>query len=431
MLRWHTTECRRPDISSIDGIVFCSRCGQDSSNVTSNLNSELADRIDNQPHTQRPLTWPASVKYVSAIEEGWEEDRAATVQQTEQQLERRKHSYSHVGYAPMHGAGIIRLLQVDRPRDDGLLHGSLEEARTGEGKYEALSYTWADESGDSSRSKSIFLGDWWDILPITANCEAAIRNLQRRHEYRLLNGAGTLTVWIDAICVNQDDMKERSHQVEMMRAIYSGARHVSVYLGEDTGSSAHAIHTLNKSDTQDIVQLLSSDRQDKESTILKEAISALFRRRYFSRIWVIQEVLAARGVRFYCGENTVSPKAFRPEILETLHAMNLGLVPRWVSWSSKPLPRKPTELFQLFRSSLLCGASDPRDKVFALLGLYLGVFPMVWCPTTSYLCARHILELQHIFYLGELWKSWSLQWVRLPYFLPGFRIGGDAMSLLR
>ncbi|KAI1880763.1 hypothetical protein JX265_001003 [Neoarthrinium moseri] len=272
----------------------------------------------------------------------------------------------------MHGAGIIRLLQVDRLKDDGLLHGSLEEARTGEAKYEALSYTWADESGDSSRSKSIFLGDWWDILPITANCEAAIRYLQRRHEYRLLNGAGTLTVWTNAICVNQDDMKERSHQVEMMTAIYSGARHVSVYLGEDTDSSAHAIHTLNKSDNQDIVQLLSSDRQDKESTILKEAISALFRRRYFSRIWVIQEVLAARGVRFYCGENTVSPKAFRPQILETLHAMNLGLVPRWVSWSSKPLPRKPTELFQLFRSSLLCGASDPRDKVFALLGLYLG-----------------------------------------------------------
>lgn len=76
-------------------------------------------------------------------------------------------------------------------------------------KYFALSYVW----GKSSDTRPIQVND--RTLQITANLELALRHL--RHP------ESPVALWIDAICINQEDVKERNYQVGQMRNIYASA----------------------------------------------------------------------------------------------------------------------------------------------------------------------------------------------------------------
>lgn len=74
--------------------------------------------------------------------------------------------------------------------------------------YEALSYTWADDNNDASLCQRIFIGLGNKALPITRNCHQALSRLRRR--------TGSLLIWVDAVCINQSDLGERSEQVAMI-----------------------------------------------------------------------------------------------------------------------------------------------------------------------------------------------------------------------
>ncbi|KAJ2984495.1 hypothetical protein NUW58_g6029 [Xylaria curta] len=90
--------------------------------------------------------------------------------------------------------------------------------------YEALSYCW----GDTSDGCFIFC----DGTPyaVTQNLESALRHLRQSE--------GSRALWIDAICINQNDLAERASQVNLMRHIYRNARRVVVWLGP---SKIHSI----------------------------------------------------------------------------------------------------------------------------------------------------------------------------------------------
>lgn len=79
-------------------------------------------------------------------------------------------------------------------------------------QYDALSYAWGRRSPGSQAT--ILLNDNYP-LPTTDNLFAALRRLRRRFRIRRL--------WIDAICINQDDLEERSHQVFVMDQVYGSA----------------------------------------------------------------------------------------------------------------------------------------------------------------------------------------------------------------
>ena len=95
--------------------------------------------------------------------------------------------------------------------------------------YEALSYTW----GDLGIRRAMTCNPQMDTLMITLNCELAIRRLRVSDVKR--------TSWIDAICINQDDIQEQNEQVQLMRGIFRGARRVLVYLGEESTDSVNAM----------------------------------------------------------------------------------------------------------------------------------------------------------------------------------------------
>jgi hypothetical protein len=130
--------------------------------------------------------------------------------------------YSHLDVE----AGDIRLLMVKSGSfTDGIecILGQRPLATLKSYYWEALSYTW----GDTEKVSSVLLNG--TPFPVTRNLEIALRNLRFKQEpegqlYRVL--------WIDAVCINQDDVEERNLQVSRMGAIYQAVGRVMVWLGE-------------------------------------------------------------------------------------------------------------------------------------------------------------------------------------------------------
>jgi hypothetical protein len=90
-------------------------------------------------------------------------------------------------------------------------------------RYEALSYEW----GDSIKKESITVGGTY--LKVTVNLATALRHLRYLDRPR--------TLWVDAICINQDDNEEKMAQILKMRKLYCGASPVLAWLGEEHGCS--------------------------------------------------------------------------------------------------------------------------------------------------------------------------------------------------
>ena len=122
----------------------------------------------------------------------------------------------------------IRLLHLLPGAWHDPLRGSLRTVPLhDEPQYNGLSYAW----GKVELTKEILLDG--RPLEITPNLYVALRRLRRRREVFIL--------WIDAICINQMDLKERSEQVSFMGVIYSSATQTIVWLGESIAGDADAL----------------------------------------------------------------------------------------------------------------------------------------------------------------------------------------------
>lgn len=140
--------------------------------------------------------------------------------------------YQKYEYTPLDPSpNSIRLLRLQRARDSSwpirctLFHTTLEDAPP----YVALSCTWGDPLGSQ-----LILVDSETIFA-TRNLLHAL--LRLRQEY----GEEDLVLWIDAICINQQDIPERNFQTANMRAIYQHAASVAVWLGPENSGSSTAI----------------------------------------------------------------------------------------------------------------------------------------------------------------------------------------------
>ncbi|EHK26244.1 uncharacterized protein TRIVIDRAFT_8990, partial [Trichoderma virens Gv29-8] len=128
------------------------------------------------------------------------------------------------------GQRSIRLIKVygAANRDDDiyvdLVTASLDKAPP----YEALSYTW-----DSQLSDQVIYANGRKFF-ITKNTHDAIRRLR-------LEPGETRYLWIDAICINQNDIAEKSSQVAMMANIYKNAKQVDIWLGNGNSSSDYIL----------------------------------------------------------------------------------------------------------------------------------------------------------------------------------------------
>lgn len=93
-----------------------------------------------------------------------------------------------------------------------------------------MSYVW----GHPSRSHEIVCND--KTLSLTASLEGALRRIRRANQPR--------RIWVDQLSINQDDLEERSQQVQFMNTIYKNATRVLVCLGEDSNTEAEEAFQL-------------------------------------------------------------------------------------------------------------------------------------------------------------------------------------------
>lgn len=246
--------------------------------------------------------------------------------------------------------------------------------------YSALSYVW----GSLSDTVDIYLNS--HITPVTRNLYEALQQL---------GGESCGFIWVDALCINQQDMTERTNQVLRMAEIYSGAKLVISWLGitqVDDGAVFGLIHRLWRETVDRWYPREELARQSIDNLEWVKACQAMGRfcqLPYWRRTWIIQEVALARNLevrsgRFRClGDwlfNAVDVSPFgtwgtqRTENWENVltgdeyDAMQTVRGLRNVKESMKnngqPL------LHHLWMASLMRSeATDLRDRVYGMLGL--------------------------------------------------------------
>ncbi|KAJ9665760.1 hypothetical protein H2201_004068 [Coniosporium apollinis] len=163
--------------------------------------------------------------------------------------------------------------------------------------YDALSYHW----GPKRRGffVEVLAGSDAYRISITPNLDGALRHLRSATAHKFL--------WVDALCINQGDEDEKSSQIPKMSQIYNGADHVRVWLGLEEGHSAKAMEFVKK-----CLDLDDFDRLVRDSFASKEwaALSALMRRPWFNRRWIIQEIALAKSATLHCGKDSVPWRDF-------------------------------------------------------------------------------------------------------------------------
>ncbi|CAM1509732.1 Fc.00g000670.m01.CDS01 [Cosmosporella sp. VM-42] len=175
--------------------------------------------------------------------------------------------------------------------------------------YEALSYVW----GSPDNSKAIFINNI--SFNVQLNLFTALQRLRNQSSLRIM--------WIDAVCINQRDDKERENQVRKMTDIYSLASGVLVWIGEETPESTMALHFIQSlppfpGDLHGSMDAYESQlaparkrfintlRTDNSAVVATKAFfTEILQREYWNRVWIIQEVVLGTNITVQCGKAQV------------------------------------------------------------------------------------------------------------------------------
>ena len=258
----------------------------------------------------------------------------------------------------------FRLLAVlpsttfDDPIECKLHHYSLKDAPF----YSALSYQW----GDPSEWQSISVDG--AQFPVGINLHGALQQLRARQ---------CPLLWVDAICINQEDTAEKSRHVPLMKQIYHHADCVSVWLGQHSNGSENIMDMIRAIDVSR--RAGSPDRRGPwmpSPQVLRNnaaSLRAFFQRPYWQRVWIIQEIASASNITIFCGVNLAQWRGL--ELLLPLVAsdaeleVDLDRVQHLFTSRAERVEGRPVGLLQALHESRFAQATDVRDKVFALLGL--------------------------------------------------------------
>lgn len=292
-------------------------------------------------------------------------------------------TYKQLKYEPLPviDVPLVRLVQLLPGKDWEPIEVFFDNS-TLDVEYESLSYCW----GDASIRSLIKCNDC--RLDVTRNLKSALRDLRRPNTPRIL--------WIDAICINQEDITEREQQIGIMSDIYRNAQRTVVWLGEAFVGNESAfkmlkrIHDLYDDMLRDgsfsgVVWQEGGGAQlgDPATNPTEKELTALYtllRRPWFYRMWVVQEISLAKEVVITCGDQEMDWDEFHGGALATYF---LG----WGSTESQTTSfaslfeldsartaviqekSEDLELVPLLNDFRRFFCSDPRDKIVALFGL--------------------------------------------------------------
>ena len=288
-------------------------------------------------------------------------------------------------YEPISNTREIRILALNPAETGDVITCVLSRVfLDAEPKYEALSYTWDTDSSTSSQQDLKTINCSGHKMLVKENLFAALRRLRYPDRPRSL--------WVDAICINQADKEEKNHQVALMGKIYANAREVIIWLGEEEADDALAFDPIIRSERvfkkvapdSDLLRQVwdSEGRPDEIPMALGNqwrALSGLLKKRWFSRVWIVQEIALARKATLFCGKFTWDWKRFSKALRDiydsSLRAMMFPYgIPQGIRAlfvimriiDSRNL-QEPLSLFDLLVSTQGFQATDLRDKIFSLL----------------------------------------------------------------
>jgi hypothetical protein len=217
-------------------------------------------------------------------------------------------------------------------------------------------------------------------VAVKPNLHAALRVFRHETESRRL--------WIDAICIDQENDEEKSIQVGLMRRIYEGSSGVVVLLGAATKDSDPAISLVRKlKDAATIAgpivpHINPVSSQDLAKYGLPSPLSrdypsllSLFEAEWFHRAWIVQEVAVAKKVTLFWGiysadwNDFISGMEFARKacLAFTAHPAFNYLLP--ITAETEIYRAKKCTLLGVLLRHRQCQATIPKDKIYALLGL--------------------------------------------------------------
>lgn len=248
--------------------------------------------------------------------------------------------------------------------------------------YDALSYTW----GSRSLSHGIELAG--EPTRVTSNLHTVLRYLRYDH-------GEEHTVWVDAICIDQQNDAERTAQVKTMAEIYRRARQVIMWVGEETEFDGMAFGLLEKLGSVfkqygrvdfDFEQPSHEAGEEPfcpgyglplSNSVKWNALARLFLRPYIQPIWVVQEIVMASRAVLLCGRFKVEWELVRDLARSLRKYGHLGMLlyeetaPGIVSVNAMAEMKNNIrqDIISLLLTTRAYQATEPVNKVFALMSL--------------------------------------------------------------
>lgn len=305
------------------------------------------------------------------------------------------------------GSDQIRLLYLNPGHESDSLTGHLEIVDLKNcPPYEALSYEWG-----APEKPCIFTTTDKFRVNITESLHHALRDLRNQPPHpvasissRIMDIAfsrrqtahGQRVIWADAICINQDDLGERESQVSMMGTIYRRASRVITYIGPERDASAEgvalaanllrAVEMRAKVDLQDASGLSNASLPPITHRSWR-ALKELCLRRWAGRCWCAQEFLCNKNLIMMCGRTPFPDWVTLLSVVRLVYARQLPteIIPGYdedpeslrdclislinlrspLGYAFNPGRNRLLKLLQSFHPFRV---SDPRDKIYSLLG---------------------------------------------------------------
>jgi len=267
--------------------------------------------------------------------------------------------------------------------------------------FMALSYVW----GDASKRRELLVVEAEDALcppnPATTKRLSVTANLAEALQYFPWPDKHKI-IWIDAICINQEDLVERAEQIKFMPRIYSSAGTVIAWLGAPTHDNNLAMTLLHRISESVHVDRESHEIYRKESEWTTEkgpmffyyqlfldpnfplpwdgpesqALESLFNRPWFERLWIRQEICLGgkRGV-LLCGNSSIEWSAFENAAIFLDIKIKDNGHPQLEQWRNRTAlvvevgRQNMSWLGEMMRQMQRTSCTDPRDRVYGILGI--------------------------------------------------------------
>lgn len=348
-------------------------------------------------------------------------------------------------YEPLSFPESIRLILLDpAPSQDAPLRCSIlqHRRRTTSAGYSAVSYTWGKR--ELTGTLKVRCGSDTSYLRVVSNLDALLRAFRAQDV--------PVCLWIDAICINQDDEMEKAQQIPLMGRIYSEAEQVRIWLGAADPTTAGTFAFFREASQLAIIPYTQPEVAENVVSLMMRKIKrydgksgvhilyGFFNRSWFSRRWVIQEAGLARKAVVHCGNYSIP--------LQTISLAAERIQSLDISWYQvKMVVKLPGLKANLDILGLLwyyhaACCDDPRDRVAAMFGLVPNIasqlqYNVHWSELYRQLAA-FVLEfgcqdarlqlMLHLFEFGPVSSpvgasipSWVPDWSkprlrRLPYY---------------